>query len=108
MRGMFLRFGIGLILAQPRGASPPARRSFDDSPRDSRNGRAAWRVVRYRSRRRGKSVLGDLAVTAIAWGALGDMPEYRFWFQVFDCLQGGSGSSEPELMMVKARQSSFH
>ncbi|WP_292368910.1 hypothetical protein [Mesorhizobium sp.] len=56
---------------------------------------------------------GDLAVTAIAWGALvanceGDMPEYRFWFQVFDCLQAGSSEAAPERMMIKARRRSFH
>ncbi|RWA74036.1 MAG: hypothetical protein EOQ28_13640 [Mesorhizobium sp.] len=48
---------------------------------------------------------GDLAVTAIAWGALaancdGDMPEYRFWFQVFDCLRAGSPETELEGMMA--------
>ncbi|RWK13265.1 hypothetical protein [Mesorhizobium sp.] len=56
---------------------------------------------------------GDLAVTAIAWGALaancdGDMPEYRFWFQVFDCLQVGSSEAEPKLMVLKARLRPFH
>jgi len=42
---------------------------------------------------------GESAVIAIAWCALsahcdGDTQEYRFWFQVFACLQAGSPSSK--------------
>ncbi|RWA64025.1 hypothetical protein [Mesorhizobium sp.] len=60
-----------------------------------------------------KALWGDLAVTAIAWGALaancdGDMPEYRFWFQVFDCLRADSPESELEGMMAPANRRSLN
>ncbi|MDX8496729.1 hypothetical protein RFN29_35170 [Mesorhizobium sp. VK22B] len=60
-----------------------------------------------------KALWGDLAVTAIAWGALaancdGDMPEYRFWFQVFDCLRADSLESELEGMMAPVNRRSLN
>ncbi|RWG81493.1 MAG: hypothetical protein E5X49_29430 [Mesorhizobium sp.] len=60
-----------------------------------------------------KALWGDLAVTAIAWGALaancdGDMPEYRFWFQVFDCLRADSPESELDGMMAPANRRSLN
>ena len=62
-----------------------------------------WSVIEVANA--AKALWGDLAVTAIAWGALaancdGDMPEYRFWFQVFDCLRVDSPESELEGMVA--------
>ncbi|RWG86608.1 MAG: hypothetical protein E5X49_15145 [Mesorhizobium sp.] len=65
--------------------------------------RSDWSVIEVAAA--AKALWGDLAVTAIAWGALaanceGDMPEYRFWFQVFDCLRADSPESELEGMVA--------
>ncbi|MDX8510175.1 hypothetical protein [Mesorhizobium captivum] len=60
-----------------------------------------------------KALWGDLAVTAVAWGALvancdGDMPEYQFWFQVFDCLRADSPESELAGMMAPTNRRSLN
>ncbi|RRH92928.1 hypothetical protein EH240_30765 [Mesorhizobium tamadayense] len=70
-----------------------------------------WSVIKVADA--AKALWGDLAVTAIAWGALaancdGDMPEYRFWFQVFDCLRAESVQTEVERMMAPVNRRSVN
>ncbi|WP_189343912.1 MULTISPECIES: hypothetical protein [unclassified Mesorhizobium] len=92
-------------MKKPAGGSPII---IDDSrchreTADSAALLGEWSVIEVADAAR--ALWGDLAVTAIAWGALaancdGDMPEYRFWFQVFDCLRADSPESELEGMMA--------
>ncbi|MDX8481782.1 hypothetical protein RFN28_25450 [Mesorhizobium sp. VK24D] len=99
-------------MKKPAGGSPII---IDDSrchleTADSAALLGEWSVIEIADAAR--ALWSDLAVTAIAWGALAAnceaMPKYRFSFQVFDCLPAGSSESEPERMMAKARQRSFH
>ncbi|TIU35104.1 MAG: hypothetical protein E5W38_03225 [Mesorhizobium sp.] len=79
-------------MKKPAGGSPSI---MDDSrchrqPADSAALFGEWSVIEVADA--AKALWGDLAVTAIAWGALAancesDMQEYCFWFQAFDCLQ---------------------
>ncbi|RWG79548.1 hypothetical protein [Mesorhizobium sp.] len=74
-------------------------------------GLSDWSVIEIADA--AQALWGDLAVTAIAWGALaanceGDMPEYHFWFQVFDCLRADSLESELEGMMAPVNRRSLN